>query len=161
MQSAARFVRRKRSFDQRWWRRRLHSSGKGSTSTCRGDMDMSVTSQSDSRSERLGRWLARTLKSLLRQEVRFTRWLVAQGMPPWLAAGLLWLLKIALVVVVGFALFWLALILAVAFVAVRILAHADLDPEPSADEWRHGAQGYGLYNRNGDRIIPYDPTEDP
>jgi hypothetical protein len=122
---------------------------------------MSVTSQSHSRSERLGRTLARAWKALLRQEVRFTRWLVAQGMPAWLASGLLWLLKIALVVAVGFALFWLAVVLAIAFVAVRILAHADLDPEPSADEWRHGVQGFGLYNRNGDRIIPYDPTEDP
>jgi hypothetical protein len=123
---------------------------------------MSVTSQSHSRSERLGRGLARMLKPLLRQEVRFTRWLVAQGMPPWLATGLLWLLKIALVVGVGFALFWLAVVLTIAFVAVRILAHADLDPEPSADdEWRHGVQGFGLYNRKGDRIIPYDPTEDP
>lgn len=122
---------------------------------------MSATPQSDSRSERLGRRLARAWKVLLRQEVRFTQWLVARGMPAWLATGLLCLLKIALVVAVGFALFWLAVILAIAFVAVRILAHADLDPESSADEWRHGVQGFGLYNRNGDRIIPYDPTEDP
>jgi hypothetical protein len=122
---------------------------------------MSVTSQSDSRSERSERRLARAWKALLRQEVHFTRWLVAQGMPAWLASGLLWLLKIALIVAVGFALFWLAVVLAIAFVAVRILGHADLDSEPSADEWRHGVQGFGLYNRNGDRIIPYDPTEDP
>ena len=122
---------------------------------------MSATPQSASRAERLGRWLARAWKSLLRQEVRFTRWLVAQGLPAFLATGLLWLLKIALVVVVGYVLFWPAVVLAIAFVAVRILAHANLDAESHSDEWRHGVQGFGLYNRNGDRIIPYDPTEDP
>jgi hypothetical protein len=120
---------------------------------------MSVTSQSHSRSERLGRGFARMLKPLLRQEVRFTRWLVAQGMPPWLATGLLWLLKIALVIVVGFALFWLALILAIAFVAIRILGKADLDPDPYALEWRQGLHGFGLYDRVGHRVDPFDPND--
>lgn len=122
---------------------------------------MSATPESAGRSERLGRWLARAWKALLRQEIRFTRWLVGQGLPAFLATGLLWLLKLALVVVVGYAVFWLAVILAIAFVAVRILGHADLDAEPDSNEWRHGLQGFGLYNHNGDRIIPYDPTEDP
>jgi hypothetical protein len=120
---------------------------------------MSVTSQSHTRSEHLGHRLVRALKPLLRQEVRFTRWLVAQGMPPWLATGLLWLLKIALVVVVGFALFWLALILAIAFVAVRILSKADVDPDPYALEWRRGLHGFGLYDRTGHRVDPYDPND--
>lgn len=120
---------------------------------------MSATPQTASRAERLGRRLARMLKSLLRQEVRFTRWLEAQGMPRWLAMGLLWLLKIALVVVVGFALFWLALILAIAFVAVRILGKADLDPDPYALGWRQGLHGFGLYDRVGHRVDPYDPND--
>jgi hypothetical protein len=124
-----------------------------------GDTDMSVTSPSDSRSERSGRLFARMLKALLRQEVRFTRLLVAQGMPPRLATGLLWLLKIALVVVVGFALFGLALILAIAFVAVRILGKGDLDPDPYALEWRQGLHGFGLYDWVGHRVDPYDPSE--
>jgi hypothetical protein len=120
---------------------------------------MSATSHSDNRSARLGRRLARMLKPLLRQEVRLTRWLQAQGMPPWLAAGLLWLLKIALVVVVGFALFWLAFILAIAFVALRILGHADLDAEPYAWESRQGFLGFGAYDKSGQRVDPHDPTE--
>jgi hypothetical protein len=120
---------------------------------------MSVTSKPESLSERLGRRLARMLKPLLRQERRFIRWLVVQGMPTWLATGLLWLLKIALVVVLGFLLFWPALILAIAFVAFRILGHADLDGEPYALEWRQGLHGFGLYDRVGHRVDPYDPND--
>lgn len=122
---------------------------------------MSATPQSAGQSERLGRRFARAWKALLRQEIRFTRWLIGHGLPAFLAAGLLWLLKIALILIVGYALLWPAIVLAVAFVAVKILGKADLDAEPDAHEWRHGLQGFGLYNRNGDRIIPYDPTEDP
>lgn len=134
---------------------------KGLTITFKETLDMSATPHSASRSERLGRRLARAWKALLRQEVRFTRWLIAQGMPAFFATGLLWVLKIALIVIVGSVLLWLAIALAVAFVAMKILGKADLDADPDSHEWRHGLQGFGLYNRNGDRIIPYDPTEDP
>lgn len=120
---------------------------------------MSETPQSPSRSERFGRWLARAWKVLLRQEARFTRWLVTQGMPAFFATGLLWLIKIALIVVVGYALLWLAIVLAVAFVAVKILGKADLDADPYAWEWKHGSLGAGLYDKSGQRLDPHDPND--
>lgn len=122
---------------------------------------MSETSQSAGQSQRFGGWLSRASRALLRQEIRFTRWLIAQGMPTFLAKSLLWLLKIALVVLIGYALVWLAVALIAALIAVRILGHAYLEAESDSEEWRHGPQGFGLYKHNGDRVIPYDPTEDP
>lgn len=118
---------------------------------------MSATPQSASRSERLGRRFARAWKALLRQEVRFTQWLVGHGLPAFLATGLLWLLKIALIVIVGYALLWLAIALAVAFVAVKILGKADLDADPYAWEWKHGSLGVGVYDKSGQRLDAHDP----
>ncbi len=120
---------------------------------------MSSTSPSASRSERFGRRLARAWKVLLRQEVRVTRWLITQGMPAFLATGLLWLLKIALIVIVGYALVWPAIVLAVAFVALKILGHADLDADPYAWEWKHGSLGAGLYDKSGQRLDSHDPND--
>lgn len=80
-------------------------------------------------------------------------------MPAFLATGLLWLLKIALIVIVGYALLWLAIVLAVVFVAVKILGKADLDADPYAWDWKHGSLGVGVYDKSGQRLDPHDHDE--
>jgi hypothetical protein len=119
-----------------------------------------VKSQSASKSEQSTGWGWRGWRFLVRQEFRFTRWLVAHGMPPSFATALLWLVKIALVVVVGYAFFWVAVVLSVVFAAVWALRHSDLDAKPAAPQWRQGFHGFGLYDEVGHRIDPfYDPNE--
>jgi hypothetical protein len=117
---------------------------------------MSEPSHSASRSQRFGGWLARAGRTLLRQEIRFTKWLVTQGTPVYLAKTVLWLLKIALIVIVAYAVLWLAIALAIAFLAARIFGRADLDADPYAWEWKHGSLGVGLYDKSGQRLDPDD-----
>lgn len=122
---------------------------------------MAATSSSANRSGRSDGWLARVWKTFVRQELRLARWMVAHGVPASLSVALLWLLKIAVIVLVGYVLFWLAVVIGILFVAVRVLQHAEPDRDLDALELRPGVQGLGFYNHNGDRVISYDPTEDP
>jgi hypothetical protein len=122
---------------------------------------VAATPEMSDRPERSGRWVARAWKYLVRQEIRLARWMVSRGVPAGLALGLLWFTNVAFIVVVGYALFWLAVVLVIAGAVAWAVAHSEPPSKLGDEEWRGGLQGFGLYNRNGDRVIPWDPTEDP
>lgn len=122
---------------------------------------MAATPPSANRSERSGRWLARVWKAFVRQEIRLARWMVAHGIPPSLVTAFLWLAKLAFIIIVGYALFWLAVILVIAFVVARGIANTELSTKADEKTWRYGFHGFGLYDSAGHRVDPYDPTENP
>lgn len=123
---------------------------------------MAATTPHNARPERQGRWLGRqvvrALKYLARQEIRFTRWAVGSGVPPMLMKAIILVAKISLLVIVGYAFFWVAVVLFFAVAATWILGRAEMVSPPPTPEWRQGPLGLGLYDELGHRIDPYDPS---
>jgi hypothetical protein len=108
--------------------------------------------------ERIGRALGRTWRGFMRLEQKATGWLVTQGMNATLATGILWVLRIALLAILLYGAFWVALLLAFAYTGAWMARNADFDePQP---EWRIGMLGFGLYHPDGSRIDPHDPDEE-
>ena len=70
--------------------------------------------------ERAGRALGRAWRGFLRLERKSCDWLVAQGMNAGLAKGMLWAIRLALLALVLYGAFWVALV--VGFVVVAALA---------------------------------------
>jgi len=103
---------------------------------------------------RLGRWLGGVWRGWLRAERRVHRWLVAQGLPAGSATVLTWVIKLAILGVLLYAAFWVALMLVAVVVAARMAEQApqgnddfDLQFPASLDELRQ-TPGYdpNLYN---------------
>lgn len=108
--------------------------------------------------ERTGRTLGRMWRGLARLDRQACRWLAARGLQLALAKALLWVIKLAVLGMLLYAAFWLALVLLFAVVSAwgaRNTAFDD-DQEP---EWRMGLSGYGLY-RGDTRIDPGSPEDD-
>lgn len=63
-----------------------------------------------SNAERFGRWLGGVWRGYMRQEHRAADWLVARGMPAAGATALLWIVKLAVLGVLLYVAFWLALL---------------------------------------------------
>lgn len=113
-----------------------------------------------SNAERLGRWLGRTWRAYGSRERQAAGWLVARGMPAGAATALLWAVKLAILGVLLYAAFWLALLLVFGIVAAWFARNADWDDEEEDQpQWRVGAAGYGLY-RGDIRIDIGDPYEE-
>ncbi|VFR31992.1 hypothetical protein ANK1_4052 [plant metagenome] len=70
-----------------------------------------------SNAERLGRWLGGLWRGYVRRERRTAGWLVARGVPAGGATVLLWIVKLAVLGVLLYAAFWLALLLVFAVAA--------------------------------------------
>lgn len=70
--------------------------------------------------ERVGRWLGRAWRGLLRQETRVIQWTISQGVSPSLARPLLWVVKFAIAVLLLYAAFWLALLIGAILVAAKL-----------------------------------------
>jgi len=109
-------------------------------------------------SELTGRTLGRMWRGFARLDRKAGGWLAAQGMPLALAKALLWGVKLAVLGVLLYAAFWLALVLLFAVVSAWVACNTafDDDQEP---EWRMGLSGYGLY-RGDTRIDPGSPDDD-
>ncbi len=69
---------------------------------------------------------------------------------------MLWIVELAVLGVLLYFAFWLALLLVFAVIAAGVMGNAELDDEPQA-EWRTGPLGFGLYHLDGSRIDPHDP----
>ena len=108
--------------------------------------------------ERAGRALGRAWRGFLRLERKTCDWLVAQGMNAGLAKGMLWAIRLALLALVLYGAFWVALVLGVVFVGALAARHADLN-SPHL-ELREGMLGFGLYHPDGSRIGSHDPDEE-
>lgn len=109
-----------------------------------------------STAERLGRSFGRGWRGYLRREQRVARCLVTLGVPAGGAAAVLWIVKLAVLGVLLYSAFWLALLLIFAVIAAGVMGDAELDDEPQT-EWRTGPLGFGLYHPDGSRIDPHDP----
>jgi hypothetical protein len=111
-----------------------------------------------SNAERFGNWLGRGWRGYVRRERQVSGWLAAQGVPCGAATVLLWIAKLAVLGVLFYAAFWLAVLIVVAVVAARSAHNADWEtPEP---EWQNGPAGFGLYTHDGYRIDPHVSDDD-
>jgi hypothetical protein len=70
-----------------------------------------------STAERFGCWLGRGWRGYLRRERQVSIWLVEQGLPERAGLVLLWIAKLAVLGVLLYAAFWLALLIFIAAVA--------------------------------------------
>ena len=113
---------------------------------------------------RLGRWLGGVWRGWLRAERRVHRWLMAQGLPAGGAAVLIWVIKLAVLGVLLYVAFWVALILVALVVAARMAEQTpggdddfDLQFPASLDELRQ-TPGYdpNLYNDTSHEMYSED-----
>jgi len=108
-----------------------------------------------STAERLGRSVGRGWRAYVRGERRVLDWLASKGVPVAGATALLWLVKLAVLGVLLYTTFWLALLLVFAIAAAWMARNADLDDELPEPEWRNGPAGFGLYTYDGFRVDPH------
>jgi hypothetical protein len=92
--------------------------------------------------ERLGRWAGRAWRGYARREAGMLQWLQLKGVPVLLTKTVLWAVKLTVLGVLLYAVFWLTLIALFAIAGAWTLRNA---PPPEAGEWRRGDQGYGFY----------------
>jgi len=106
--------------------------------------------------ERFGRWLGRGWRGYVRGEQWVSAALVAKGVPVAVAAMLVWAVKLAVMGVLLYVAFWIALL--VLFMMGAGWA-ANNSRWTRKDELRYGEAGFGLYASNGQRIDPHDPND--
>ncbi|MQT88063.1 DUF3742 family protein [Pseudomonas nabeulensis] len=110
-----------------------------------------------STAERFGRWLGRGWREYVRRERGVAGWLVSRSVPAGVVTTLLWITKFAVLAVLLYTMFWLALLLVFLMFVARGYDPGDLTM-PEA-EWRDGYAGYGLYSSDGYRIDQHDPND--
>jgi hypothetical protein len=111
--------------------------------------------------ERIGRTLGRMWRAALRFDHKAHGALVAHGMNANLAAGILWVLRIALLGIVLYGAFWVALLLAFAYTGAWMARNTDWERKDDLEpEWRNGTAGFGLYTYDEYRIDPHVFDED-
>jgi hypothetical protein len=119
------------------------------------------TSNRISKAERLGRWLGGMWRGYARRERQAAAWLAAQGVPAGGTVALLWVVKLGVLAMLFYAVFWLALLVAFAIAAAWVARNYDVGEEEQAQtEWRYGHAGYGLYTSDGYRVDPHDPEDE-
>lgn len=111
------------------------------------------------KAERFGSWLGRAWRAYADCVRRVASWFVARGVPTGVAIALLWIVKLVVLAILFYVVFWLALLLLfVAAVALGI-QHADgQSPQPES-KWTDGPAGFGLY-KDGYRIDPHVYDDD-
>lgn len=111
--------------------------------------------------ERLGRTLGRAWRGCARLDRRAQGWLVGRGWAPGAARTALLVSKLAVIGILLYTAFWLALVFVFALAGAWILRNDDGSyDEEQKTEWRQGPAGYGLYTSNEQRIDPHDPEDD-
>ncbi len=111
--------------------------------------------------ERVGQALGRMWRACVRLEHQAHDWLVAQGLAPGSARAALLALKLVVLGVLAYTVFWLALLVAFALAGAWIVRNDDGSyDEEHRSEWRHGPAGYGLYSYDDQRIDPHDPDDE-
>ena len=98
--------------------------------------------------ESTGRMLGRAWRGVLRLERNACAWLTAQGMNAMLAQGILWAVRLALLAILLYGAFWVALILIAVFVAAQSgRRSAEIFPVEKG-QWRDDSEGYGYYEND-------------
>lgn len=108
-----------------------------------------------SKAERVGRWLGRGYRGLMRQEQRLRLWLVGLGVPATGAKVFAWCLRLSVIVLLLSVSIVLAMIVFGLWVIGRGVARSDLSYRTPEVEWRNGHSGFGLYTRDEFRIDPH------
>jgi len=115
-----------------------------------------------STAERFGHWLGRGWLGYVHVERRVAAWMVGKGVPEAVAVALVWVVKLAVLGVLLYVAFWVALMLLFMMGAGRIAANGSAYAQnrwTQKDELRYGEAGFGLYASNGQRIDPHDPND--
>ncbi|MEB1611144.1 hypothetical protein FHT08_000626 [Xanthomonas campestris] len=115
-----------------------------------------------STAERLGRRLGGMWRGYVRRERQVAGWLMAHGVPAGAATALLWVVKLAVLGVLLYAAFWLALLLVFAVVAAWVAGNGAPDDGDdysftTLDELRN-TPGYdpNLYNDHSHELYKDD-----
>lgn len=104
----------------------------------------------NSKAQRVGRFLGRAYRSLLRQECHLKLWLLRHGVPAKGAKVCAWAIRmLVLVMLLGISI-TLAAFVVVLFMIARGVGRSDLSYRLREAEWRYGDEGYGYYE-NGVR----------
>lgn len=111
--------------------------------------------------ERVGRAIGHAWAAYKRQERGAVQWMVGNGLTAVTAKMVLWVAKLLVLVVLFYVAFWMALLLAIVFVAAWGARHVDWSDDERSPEWRDGLSGFGLYDKDGLRVDPHDPDEQP
>lgn len=85
-------------------------------------------------------------------------WLVSVGVPAGVATALMWVAKLAVLGVLLYTAFWLALLLVCLLFVARGFGKGSDDLSQPSTELRHGEAGFGLYSSDGHRLDPHDPN---
>lgn len=118
---------------------------------------MATQVQSAGRGFWLGRRARRALRSYSRSERQMVDWLASNGLPVSLAFGAVWAVRLAVVAVLLYAAFWLAIVVLIALGAAWVADNSgvsddDTWPFMSWDE-RRPTTGYDP--------VPYEDIEHP
>ncbi len=109
--------------------------------------------------EHFGSWLGHRWRGYARAERRVSGWLVSKGVPAGVATVLLWSVKLAVLAVLLYVAFWLALLLVGLLLVARSRGRQYDDFAEPRDELRHGEAGFGWYSSDGHRLDPHDPND--
>lgn len=86
-----------------------------------------------SNAERFGRWVGGMRRGFVRRERQFADWLIARGLSAGMATVLLWTVRLAVLCVLSYVAFWLALLFGFAVAAAWMIRDPDQDdPEELA-----------------------------
>lgn len=115
---------------------------------------------SSHRAYRLGRATMRGWRGYRQGERRLMQRLVRRGWPAAAAQALAWAARLAVLCVLLYTAFWVAVVLFVAVAVLWMADHADpRDWEPVEVEWRDGHSGWGLYDKTEWRHDPGSPDD--
>lgn len=106
--------------------------------------------------ERFGRRLGLSWRAYLRLERQTVAWVLERGVPPAVAIGGLWLIRLLIMGGLLYVALWVGLLVALlvltAWVACQPSSRADEQPQ-----WRMGWSGFGFYS--GETRIDSDDPE--
>lgn len=109
--------------------------------------------------ERIGWTFGLMWRTGARCECKARGWLVARGLKPSVATGVLLTVKLVVVVMLLYSAFWLALLLLLMVLGAWGARRGGLGEDEQKPEWRMGLSGYGLY-RGDVRVDPGSPDDD-
>ncbi|KLD75515.1 DUF3742 family protein [Xanthomonas hyacinthi] len=105
--------------------------------------------------ERAGRVFGRMWRAGARLDRKAQGWLVTRGLGAGVAAGPLWVVKFAVLAVLLYGAFWVALLLVFVVAAAWAARNGGLDEDDQRPEWKEGHEGFGLYDKSDWRIDPH------
>lgn len=82
------------------------------------------------KAEHVGKRLGRAWRGFVRQEMRVTRWMIGHGVPRLIAASILWTVKLAVLAILLYAAFWMAVIFAIVLIAAAGAQRRSEDERP-------------------------------